>query len=155
MLDQHRAQEIKTIGDAMMLRCEDPGLAIELGVRIADGLSESPLLPPVRVGVHSGTAVCREGDWYGTAVNVASRLCSAAGGAEVLVSEETVAAAGQLDRVELGQRRLHWLKNVPQPVAARPAAPKADAAWLPAPLRVRERLGAKLSICPPSPQAAV
>lgn len=155
MLAEHRAEEIKTIGDAMMLRCEDPGLAIALGVRIAEGLSESPLLPPVRVGVHSGTAVCREGDWYGSAVNVASRLCSAAGGAEVLVSEQTCDAAGPVNGIELGDRQLHWLKNVPEPVAARSAAAAAGATWRPVAIRVRERLGAKLAVCPPSAQAAI
>lgn len=155
MLADYRAEEIKTIGDAMMLRCEDPGLAIMLGIRIADGLSESPQLPPVRVGVHSGTAVCREGDWYGNAVNVASRLCSAAGGAEVLVSEDTAAAAGSVEGIALGERRLHWLKNVPQPVAARPAVAMHDASWRPTPLRVKRRLGASLGVCRPSPQAAI
>jgi adenylate cyclase len=121
LLAHHDAEEIKTIGDAMMLRSEDPRCAIELGVGIVERIGLADELPPVRVGVHTGTAVCREGDWYGSAVNVAARLCSAAGGDEVLVSEDTRAAAGTLDGVELGARQLHWLKNVPEPVAAWPA----------------------------------
>jgi adenylate cyclase len=120
LLSEHRAEEIKTIGDAMMLRAEDPHLAICLGLRVVDRMEERGL-PPVRVGVHTGSAVCRGGDWYGHGVNVASRLCSAAGGGEVLVSETTQEAAGYLRSVELGDRQLHWLKNIPQPVAARPA----------------------------------
>jgi adenylate cyclase len=120
LLAEHRAEEIKTIGDAMMVRGDDPQLAICLGLRVVDELDERGL-PPVRVGVHTGTAVCRDGDWYGGAVNVASRLCSSAGGGEVLVSDATREAAGSLRRVRLGERQLHWLKNVPEPVAARPA----------------------------------
>jgi adenylate cyclase len=120
LLPQHRAEEIKTIGDAMMLRADDPHLAICLGLRVVDRMEELGL-PPVRVGVHTGSAVSRGGDWYGSGVNVASRLCSAAGGGEVLVSETTQEAAGSLRNVELGERQLHWLKHVPQPVAARPA----------------------------------
>jgi class 3 adenylate cyclase len=121
LLSDHRAQEIKTIGDAMMVRCEDPALAVALGVRIVDELDESGPIPPLRVGVHTGTAVEREGDWYGAGVNVAARLCSAAGGGEVLVSESTRSAAGPVPEVDLGSRTLHWLKNVPEPVAAWPA----------------------------------
>jgi adenylate cyclase len=161
LLDEHRAEEIKTIGDAMMLRCEDPALAIALGVRIADADDTPAALPPVRVGVHRGTAVCRDGDWYGSGVNVASRLCSAAGGDEVLVSEETYEAAGALDGVELGQRRLHWLKNVPQPVAARPAAAVVAAAGrpvVPRTVQIKQRLRARLGrapVCPPRPEAAL
>jgi adenylate cyclase len=75
-------------------------------------------MPPVRVGMHTGPAVCRGGDWYGATVNVAARLCAAAGGGEVLISEATREAAGRLRRVALGERRLHWLKNVTEPVAA-------------------------------------
>jgi len=120
-LGEHDAEEIKTIGDAMMVRCEDPALAVSLGVRIVDELDGSGPIPPLRVGVHTGTAVRREGDWYGNGVNVAARLCSAAGGGEVLVSEATQAAAGELPLIELGDRKLHWLKNVPEPVAARAA----------------------------------
>jgi adenylate cyclase len=32
MLADHRAEEVKTIGDAVMLRCEDPALAVRLGL---------------------------------------------------------------------------------------------------------------------------
>jgi class 3 adenylate cyclase len=119
LLPAHRAEEIKAIGDALMIRCEDPALAIQLGLGIVAELDEDPDFPAVRVGVNTGTAVDREGDWYGAGVNVAARLCAAAGGGEVLVSEHTREDAGQLRQVELGERRLHWLKNVTEPVAAR------------------------------------
>jgi adenylate cyclase len=114
----YSAQEIKAIGDAVMLRCDDPGLAVELGLRIVEELQELPGFPPVRVGIHTGTAVHRGGDWYGGAVNVAARLCTAAAGGEVLVSEATCEAAGRRPKVSLAPRRLHWLKNVTEPVPA-------------------------------------
>jgi adenylate cyclase len=122
LLPDHRAQEIKTIGDAMMIRCEDPRRAVELGLCISEQVRDEGRFPPVRIGVHTGSAVSREGDWYGSAVNVAARLCSAAGGDEVLVSDVTRQAAGCVADVDFGARRLHWLKNVPEPVAARVAA---------------------------------
>jgi adenylate cyclase len=119
LLPSHRAEEVKTIGDALMLRCEDPRLAIQLGLRIVDDLEALPGFPPVRVGMHTGTAVTRGGDWYGTTVNVAARLCGATGGGQVLVSECTREAAGRLRGVQLADSELHWLKNVTEPVPAR------------------------------------
>lgn len=116
LLARHDAEEIKTIGDAMMLRCEDPRVGVDLGVQLSERVHAATDIPPVRIGVHTGTAVHRDGDWYGSAVNVAARLCSVAGGGEVLVSDDSRAAAGSLDDVELGERQLHWLKNVPEPV---------------------------------------
>jgi adenylate cyclase len=121
LLPAHRGEEIKTIGDAMMIRCEDPRRAVDLGLCISEQLAGVAHFPPVRVGVHTGSAVCRGGDWYGNAVNVAARLCSAAGGDEVLVSDAARDAAGCVAHIEFGARRLHWLKNVPEPVAARSA----------------------------------
>jgi hypothetical protein len=38
------------------------------------------------------------------------------------VSEATAQAAGRVRGIELGERRLHWLKNVTEPVAARLAS---------------------------------
>jgi hypothetical protein len=118
LLGGHRAEEIKTIGDAMMLRCERPADAVRLGLRIVRCVEERSSLPAIRVGVHSGPAVHRHGDWYGSTVNVAARLCSAAGSGEVLVSDHTWRAAGALNGVRVGDERLHWLKNVTEPVAA-------------------------------------
>ena len=121
LLAAHRAEEVKTIGDAMMLRCEHAGDGIRLGLAIVDTLEALPGFPPVRVGMDTGPAVGRDGDWYGATVNVAARLCAAAGGGQVLVSEATARAAGRVPKVDLGDRELHWLKNVSEPVPARPA----------------------------------
>jgi adenylate cyclase len=118
LLPAYDAQQIKAWGDGLMLRAERPGPAIELGLRLVDEVEADPALPPVRVGVHTGTAVERDGDWYGRAVNVAARLCSASGGGLVLVSEATRAAVGPMRKVKFGDRRLHWLRNVTEPVAA-------------------------------------
>lgn len=118
VLPLHRGEEIKTIGDAMMVRCEDPREGVELGLRISEQVDDEPELPPLRIAVHTGSAVSRDGDWYGSAVNVAARLCSAAGGGEVLVSDAAREAAGSPGHVSFGSRQLHWLKNLPEPIAA-------------------------------------
>jgi adenylate cyclase len=123
MLADHGAEEVKTIGDALMLRVTDQAEAVRLGLRIVDELGDVPGFPPVRIGMHTGPAVFRAGDWYGTTVNVAARLCSASGGGEVLVSEATRRAAGDLRRVEFGEGRLHWLRNLTEPVHAFSARP--------------------------------
>jgi class 3 adenylate cyclase len=112
---------VKTLGDGVMLRTADANAAVHIGLEIVDGLDEVIGFPAVRVGMHTGPAVEREGDWYGATVNVASRLCTAAAGGEVLVSATTAEAAEPLRDVKLGPSRLHWLKNVVEPVAAHPA----------------------------------
>ena len=114
----HGAEVVKAMGDAAMIRTDCAGAAIELALSLVDRVESDRALPPIRVGVHRGPAVSRDGDWFGRTVNVASRLCSAAAGGEVLVSETTLADFGDSPAISVGERRLHWLKNVTEPVAA-------------------------------------
>lgn len=53
-----------------------------------------PLRLDIRVGVASGEVVDVDGDCYGDAVNVASRLCERAGPAEIWATETAVLLAG-------------------------------------------------------------
>jgi class 3 adenylate cyclase len=116
LLEDHGAEEVKTLGDGVVLRCADHAAAVELGLQIVDELESTAGFPPVRIGLHTGPAVYRGGDWYGTTVNVAARLCAVAGGGEVLVSEATRVAAGRMRTVEFDDGRLHWLRNLTDPV---------------------------------------
>src|SRR5436190_683350 len=119
---RYGGEELKTLGDGVVLRCDRPEDGIELAVRMVEELEAVPGFPPVRVGLHTGPAVERQGEWYGRTVNVAARLCAAAAGGEVLASEEAISAARRLPGIELGERRLHWLRNVTQPIAAHVAS---------------------------------
>lgn len=116
LLPAHRAEEIKSIGDAIMLRCDAPALAIELGLRIVEAIRARPWFPVVRVGMHTGPAVERGGDWFGTAVNVAARVSGAAGGGEALLTEATREAAGMIEGIELLLHGEQRFKNLREPV---------------------------------------
>jgi adenylate cyclase len=117
LLARHGAEEVKSIGDGVMLRCSEPRQAVILGLALVRDLDEGDGLPPVRVGIHTGPALSSDGDWYGRTVNVAARLCAVAPGGEVMVSEATRHAAGTVAGVDWGARELHWLRNVSEPVA--------------------------------------
>jgi adenylate cyclase len=116
LLADHEAEQVKAIGDGVMLRCAKAGAAVTLGLRLVEA-AEEPGFPPVRVGVHTGPALASEGDWYGRTVNVAARLCAVAPASQVLVSEATRAAAGRMRGIDYGERELHWLRNVSEPIA--------------------------------------
>lgn len=125
LLNGYGGEEVKALGDGIMLRCDDPASAVRLGLRIVSELEADPTFPPVRVGMHSGQAVAHDGDWYGRTVNVAARLCAVAPGGEVLVSDATRGAAGRMPKVDFGERRLHWLRNVTEPIGTYSARERA------------------------------
>src|SRR5205807_3520788 len=116
LLEDHGAEQVKTIGDGLMLRVQHPECAVQLGLRLVESLADETDFPPVRVGIHTGPALVNDGDYYGRTVNVAARLCAVAPGGEVMVSESTRDAAGSFPGVDWGERELHWLRNVSEPV---------------------------------------
>jgi adenylate cyclase len=71
---------------------------------------------PVRVGLHHGPAVERNGDYFGAAVNLAARVSGVAAGGKVLVSGPTAAMVPDLDGVAHQSRGRHELRNVSEPL---------------------------------------
>jgi class 3 adenylate cyclase/YHS domain-containing protein len=108
--------QVKTIGDALMLRIEDPSRAVLLGLRIAHDVLAGHGVPTVRVGMHHGPAIERDGDYIGATVNLAARVSAAATGGEVLLTAETAALAPEIDGVLYESRGRQLLRNVRDPV---------------------------------------
>jgi class 3 adenylate cyclase len=109
----HDADVVKRVGDAVMIYAPCATDLIELGMRLH---SELGSLPPIHVGIHSGQAVARSGDWWGCTVNVAARVAAAAGAGELLITDATRLAAGNRCPVSLRGRRPLRLKNISAPV---------------------------------------
>jgi adenylate cyclase len=86
------ARVIKTIGDEVMIVGADPGALVDWAVNFQALNAGRRPLP--RIGVHAGETLYRDGDYYGRAVNLASRVGARAAGGEVLVTEPVVEAAG-------------------------------------------------------------
>lgn len=114
---EHQGEHIKTIGDALMLRVEQPAAAVRLGLAIVLDVMARDGSPAVRVGMHYGPAVERAGDWYGAAVNLAARVSGLAVGGEVLLTAATREELGALEGVRFFERGRRRLRNVREPVA--------------------------------------
>jgi adenylate cyclase len=112
LLAEYEAHELKAIGDALMIRAVDGAAAIRLGLCIVHDVGAQHGFPLVRVGMHTGPAVEREGDWFGATVNLAARVSAAAAGGEALLTETTRAAAGDVEGVELRERGRWSFRNV-------------------------------------------
>lgn len=116
LLPSHRAEEVKTIGDAVMIRCARADDAVRLGIRIVEQIGRRDRFPSIRVGMDTGPATKRDGDYFGTTVNLAARVAGLAGGGQVLLTEATRKEAGELPElsvVRLGPQRV---RNLGDPV---------------------------------------
>jgi len=104
---------IKTIGDAVMFVSTDAAALLAAALELL-AVAEKEDIPQLRVGLAAGSAVRRAGDWFGSPVNLASRVTAAARPGSVLVAESAREAIGDPDDVTwsyAGGRHLKGIKG--------------------------------------------
>ncbi len=90
---QYRGQVVKTAGDGFMFVFRDPEAACRAAVGIQRDLRRpSEVLRRhgkvrVRIGIHTGQVVAKDGDYFGENVALAARVADLASGGEVLCSD--------------------------------------------------------------------
>jgi adenylate cyclase len=105
---------IKTIGDAVMLVCPEPMPLLDTVLKLVEMVDSDNDFPRLRAGAASGMAVSRAGDWFGSPVNMASRVTGVARPGTVLVADsvwEAVSGTGQFQASFASSRRLKGIKN--------------------------------------------
>jgi adenylate cyclase len=113
------ARVIKTIGDEVMVVGADTAALVDWAVGFQELATERPL---PRIGIHAGQALYRDGDYYGRAVNLASRVAARAAGGEVLVTRTVREAAGRHLRFEhIGEVKLKGFDEATELLKARAA----------------------------------
>lgn len=88
---------VKTIGDAVMLVCPDTAKLVDAMLALGEAAERDATMPQLRIGIASGWAVSRARDWFGSPVNVASRVTEIAQPGAVLVAESARFEVGDAD----------------------------------------------------------
>jgi adenylate cyclase len=98
------ARVLKTIGDAVMVVGSDDVALADWAVAFQAAHPERPM---PRIGIHSGEALYRDGDYFGRDVNIAARVSARSAGGEVLVTRPIVEHAGsRLEFERIGEIKL-------------------------------------------------
>jgi predicted ATPase/class 3 adenylate cyclase len=116
---RHGGVEFGTEGDACFLAfpAADGALAAAAEAQHALAAADWPhgAAPRVRMGVHTGAPLVLDGDYVGIDVHRVARICSAAHGGQVLVSESTRSAAAPGRHRALRDLGHHRLKDLDRP----------------------------------------
>ena len=99
------ARVVKTIGDAVMVVGQDIRALVDWAVGFTSLFDERP---EPRIGVHWGTTLYRDGDYFGRDVNLTARVVARARGGEVLVTDSVVDAVR--DSPHLGFEQIGQVK---------------------------------------------
>jgi predicted ATPase len=104
----HGGRLFKHTGDGVCAAFASPRSAVDAAVA-----AQRALELPVRMGIATGEAELRGGDYFGAVLNRAARVMAAGHGGQVLLAESTAGLLSGVDLVDLGPRRL---RDLPIPI---------------------------------------
>jgi predicted ATPase/class 3 adenylate cyclase len=107
-IEAHGGWLFKHTGDGVVAAFASPMSAVQAALA-----AQQSLELPVRIGLATGEAELREGDYFGAVLNRAARVMAAGHGGQILLAESTAVLLTGVDLLDLGPRRL---RDVPTPV---------------------------------------
>jgi len=114
----HGGRVVKTTGDGLhavfATAPEGIAAAVDAQQRLTTEVWTTPEPLRVRMGLHTGNAEVRDGDYFGSAVNRAARVAAAAHGGQVVLTSSTAALVrdGLPDDLQLVDLGLHQLRDL-------------------------------------------
>lgn len=120
---EHHGVEVKSQGDGLMVSFTSAVDAVECGAALQRATHRLDRQRPglalaLRVGISSGEAAADEGDWFGTPVVEAARLCAAAAPGEILAAEIVATLVRHRSERAFHDAGPFALKGLPDPVRA-------------------------------------
>src|ERR1700719_1073733 len=107
-IEAHGGWLFKHTGDGVCAAFSSPKSAVDAAVD-----AQKALELPVRMGLATGEAELRDGDYFGAVLNRSARVMAAGHGGQILLAESTASLLSGVDLVDLGPRRL---RDVPMSV---------------------------------------
>ena len=103
-IEGHGGWLFKHTGDGVCAAFASPKAAVDAAVAAQQALGL-----PVRMGLATGEAELREGDYFGAVLNRAARVMAAGHGGQILLADSTASLLSGVDLIDLGPRRLRDL----------------------------------------------
>ncbi|MGC2795728.1 MAG: adenylate/guanylate cyclase domain-containing protein, partial [Mycobacterium sp.] len=107
-IEAHGGWLFKHTGDGVCAAFASPRSAVDAAVA-----AQRALELPVRMGLATGEAELRKGDYFGAVLNRAARVMAAGHGGQILLADSTAGLLSGVDLLDLGPRRL---RDLPTPI---------------------------------------
>jgi class 3 adenylate cyclase len=111
------ARLVERVGDQVVAAADDLRAALETALRLASSTAREPLFPAIRIAVHAGPVLERDGAYFGAALNIAARVAAQARPGQILCTEALATVAGERSGVRVRPLGPVALRHVVEPVA--------------------------------------
>ncbi|HSE93546.1 MAG TPA: adenylate/guanylate cyclase domain-containing protein, partial [Methylomirabilota bacterium] len=111
---------VKTQGDSFMVYFTTARAAILCAIGIQRSIGDETVAQQdtriaIGIGINTGEPIQEGGDFFGSTVNLAARICAVAGPGHILISETTRYVAGRIEAVDYVDHGLRELKGFQEP----------------------------------------
>ena len=108
---------IERVGDEIIIAGTDATDIIKTALKLVHKIEEEPFFPTVHAGIHAGKVLEQEGHYYGSALNIASRVASHARGCQILCTKVIAEMVGEMQDIKFRAIGEINFKNIFEPVA--------------------------------------
>ena len=115
IIEEFGGQRIKELGDGVMASFSAASNAVYAAIKIQEACFHSKAFE-LRIGIHQGEVVFENGDVFGDAVNIASRLQALEPPAGIYVFESVHRNIANKNDIRFEFLRIENLKNVKEPI---------------------------------------
>ena len=108
---------IERVGDEILIAGTDAVGIIKTALKLVHKVETEPFFPTVHAGIHAGKVLEQEGHYFGSALNIASRVASHARGCQILCTNAVAEMAGEMEDIKYEAVGEVNFKNIFEPVA--------------------------------------
>lgn len=111
------AQLVERVGDEVLIVSSNVESVIETAVSLRAKIEQEPLFPSMHAGLHFGPALKQANQYFGSTLNLTSRVAAYARGGQILCTDEVAGRAQKVAGLEVLHLGRVQFKNIVNPVA--------------------------------------
>jgi adenylate cyclase len=108
---------VEAIGDEVIIAGNDAAGLIQAGIDLREKVEKEPNFPAVHIGIHAGYVLEQDGQFFGSAINIASRTAAHARAGQILCTEAVIELIDDRSAIRFKPLSQVHFKNVAEPIS--------------------------------------
>jgi len=108
---------IERVGDEILIAGTDAAGIIKTALKLVHKIETEPFFPTIHAGIHVGKVLEQGGHYFGSALNISSRVASHARGCQILCTKAVAEMVGEMEDIKFRAIGEVNFKNIFEPVA--------------------------------------